>query len=235
MERARKVKEAKRERASPSTPLKGLLLHVKSKQFYTKDKGIMRLVGSFSLIPHLKKEYDLLHIIDEDLAKGNTSNLSLYESLTYHIYVQVELPSIDQRLKVAEKLQLLNVRVVLTEGYEEALALNPNFLAFKLAKPKNLEELIAITDELINSQAGSTRRAESYGKSHAEKGKSRNEKASFAAKNIDVVVDNETIFKTLLSSTRNMSSFLNLRVFYIGRALPSAIRPFCFIAVQPNF
>ena len=65
---------------------------VKDKQAFMQKDGMMRLIGK--PIDVAKKWRDqgckLIHIIDSDAQKGMTTNLDIYDNLTYFVNVQVE-------------------------------------------------------------------------------------------------------------------------------------------------
>ena len=89
------------------------LILLKDKQVFSKDKGIMRLLGKpIDIAKKLKKEgIELLHIVDSDAANGLRTNFDVYDKLTYCINIEVEC---GENEELIEKLLKINARVVLT-------------------------------------------------------------------------------------------------------------------------
>ena len=111
----------------------GALLYLKNKQFFAKRAGIYRVLGSFSMVRELAERYQLLHIIDLDLNKGNAANMNVYEELTYYVHTQVGINA--RALGFAGELQALHVRLVVKpELYRSSM--NPDFLAFSVDSEK---------------------------------------------------------------------------------------------------
>jgi hypothetical protein len=88
------------------------LIYVREKQAFRKDDGAMRLLGKpVDVAKRLKEQgHKLLHIVDQDALKGLSTNLDIYDALTYFINVQVECAPDDTLVK---KLLSLKCRVVL--------------------------------------------------------------------------------------------------------------------------
>ncbi len=83
---------------------------MRDKQFYAKQKGVLRLLGNaVEIAKRLSGKYELLHIIDLNLQKGDTANFDVYDKLTYFIHIQVEC----ENEKMAERLLEIKARVVL--------------------------------------------------------------------------------------------------------------------------
>ncbi|HLD60478.1 MAG TPA: hypothetical protein VI912_05750 [Candidatus Bilamarchaeaceae archaeon] len=87
------------------------IVYLKDKQMFRKEKGVLRFIGNaVEVARKMKKDgVKLIHIIDQNLEKGGTTNLDIYNHLTYFINIQVELT--DQ--KIIEKLLNIRVRIVL--------------------------------------------------------------------------------------------------------------------------
>jgi uncharacterized protein related to proFAR isomerase len=67
------------------------LVYLKDKQFYVKQKGVLRILGNaVEIAKELGSRYRLLHIVDLDLKKGSTANFDIYDKLTYFVNIQVE-------------------------------------------------------------------------------------------------------------------------------------------------
>ena len=68
------------------------LIYLKDKQAFTKQKGVMRLLGNpVEIAKKFKEEgYILLHIIDLDAEKGMETNFDVYDKLTCFINIEVE-------------------------------------------------------------------------------------------------------------------------------------------------
>ncbi len=116
--------------------IRGAYLYLKDKQFYSKKKRYLELLGSFTFVEKLKEKYSLLHIIDMDLMKGSVKNFDIYERLTTDMYVEVEIP--EKALRHAARLQEIDVRVVLAYPYRGKETLNLDFLE---ARVDTLDEL----------------------------------------------------------------------------------------------
>lgn len=88
------------------------IIYVKEKQAFRKDGGILRFLGRpVDVAKKLKDEgYKLIHIVDLDALALLSTNLDVYDSLTYFINVQVECGPDDRLVK---KLLSLKCRVVL--------------------------------------------------------------------------------------------------------------------------
>ncbi len=68
-----------------------------------------RYIGNpINIAKHFKRKIELIHVIDEDLNNGLFVNYDIYDKLTYHIHVQVEL----KNEQFIYKLKQLNVRTI---------------------------------------------------------------------------------------------------------------------------
>lgn len=86
------------------------LVYMRDKQFYAKQKGVLRILGNaVEIAKKVSGEYELLHIIDLNLQKGSTANSDVYDKLTYFTHIQVEC----ENEKMAERLLGIKARVVL--------------------------------------------------------------------------------------------------------------------------
>jgi len=98
-------------------------MHVRDKQAFSLEAGMMRMIGKpIDVAKRWKEEgCKLIHIVDVDALNGTSTNLDIYDNLTFFINVEVECaPSI------ATKLLDLKCRVVLSpsagpavEGFRE--------------------------------------------------------------------------------------------------------------------
>lgn len=67
------------------------IIYLKDKQVFSKEGGMMQLLGpAVETIKRLSQKYKLFHIIDLDLKKGSTANFDIYDKLTYFTHIQVE-------------------------------------------------------------------------------------------------------------------------------------------------
>ncbi len=88
------------------------LVILKDKQLFERKEGSLRLIGKpLSIAQKLKDEgFVLLHIVDTDALRGNTTNFDVYDKLTYIMNAQVECaPTLD----LIEKLVAVKVRVII--------------------------------------------------------------------------------------------------------------------------
>jgi uncharacterized protein related to proFAR isomerase len=88
------------------------VIYVKDKQAFTKKDGIMKILGN---PVHVARDYaskgtKLIHIIDEDVKKGLTNNLDIYDKLTFFINIEVEC---GDHIEIIDKLLAKKARVVL--------------------------------------------------------------------------------------------------------------------------
>jgi uncharacterized protein related to proFAR isomerase len=85
---------------------------VKDKQAFRKDEGRLRQIGSPTQI--VRKLADsgakLIHIIDMDAKKGITTNMDIYDKLTYFVNIEVEC---SEKADMIERLIHVKARVVL--------------------------------------------------------------------------------------------------------------------------
>lgn len=138
--------------------LKIPILYLRDKQVFTKAGGILRIVGKpLDVAKELKKQgYKLIHIIDLDALSGRSTNLDVYNGLTYFINVQVECAP---KMEMITKLMVLKCRVVLPPTTEFILGglLNPNLLVAKIPKDfkGNLDNLFhdVILEEYTEAEA----------------------------------------------------------------------------------
>ena len=94
------------------------ILLIKHKQVFKPD--MLTLMGKpIDVAKRLKAGgCRLIHIIDEDALSGSTSNLDIYDHLTYFINVQVECAPKEE---IVQKLLSLKCRVVLAPPLPSAL------------------------------------------------------------------------------------------------------------------
>jgi len=88
------------------------VFYLKDKQAFTKSDGITKLLGNPIIVAkdYAKKGIKLIHIIDEDAKRGFSTNLDIYDKLTYFINIQVECGDHEGMI---EKLIGLKARVVI--------------------------------------------------------------------------------------------------------------------------
>jgi hypothetical protein len=88
------------------------LLYVKDKQAYKKGEGTLRSIGNPSQIARKLSESGakLIHIVDLDALRGSSSNMDIYDGLTFYVNIEVE-SSEDEKL--VGKLLAVKSRVVL--------------------------------------------------------------------------------------------------------------------------
>lgn len=95
------------------------LVLIRHKQVF--KQGMLTLLGKpLDVAKKLKAEgCTLIHIVDEDALTGNSSNLDIYDHLTYFINVEVECA---QKEDIVHKLLSLKCRVVLAPPLQPALS-----------------------------------------------------------------------------------------------------------------
>ena len=88
------------------------LVILKDKQLFESKEGSLRLIGKpLSIAQKLKDEgFVLLHIVDTDALRGNTTNFDVYDKLTYIMNAQVECAP---TFHLIEKLVTVKVRVII--------------------------------------------------------------------------------------------------------------------------
>lgn len=112
------------------------LICIKDKQAFRKENNLLRFIGSpIELAKKFKKEgYKLIHIVDLDALSGLSTNLDMYDSLTYIINVQVECKPDDTLVK---KLLSLKCRVVLPpSGLDLSAIREKRLLVARVSKPE---------------------------------------------------------------------------------------------------
>ncbi len=85
---------------------------MKDKQAYRMDHGSLRSIGN---PPQLARKLasegaKLIHIVDLDAKNGNTSNMDIYDKLTYFVNIEVECSA---KKDMIERLIKVKARVVL--------------------------------------------------------------------------------------------------------------------------
>jgi hypothetical protein len=95
------------------------LVFIRHKQVF--KKGMLTLMGKpIDVAKKLKAGgCTLIHIVDEDALAGNSSNLDIYDHLTYFINVEVECAPKEE---IVHKLLSLKCRVVLAAPLLPALS-----------------------------------------------------------------------------------------------------------------
>ena len=120
--------------------LKIPLFYVKDKQAFRTREGSLRLLGKpIDIAKRLKNDgFRLIHIVDLDALKGLSTNLDIYDSLTYFINVQVECAPVDALVK---KLLLFRCRVVIPpSGLDLSKIREKNLLVARVSKDNPVED-----------------------------------------------------------------------------------------------
>jgi len=140
------------------------VIYVKDKQAFRKEGSILRLLGKPGDVAKTFKEkgFRLLHIIDLDALAGLSTNLDIYDSLTYFINVQVECAPVDALVK---KLLSLRCRVVLPPSQLDLSEIKEkNLLVAKISKDSK-QPLDDFHDVIIeDADADSVEKFKSMGK-----------------------------------------------------------------------
>jgi len=91
------------------------LIYIRDKQAFRKEGGRLRMAGKpISIAKKLKDGgAKLIHVVDLDALKGSSTNLDIYDKLTYFINVEVECAPQEELVK---SLLTLKCRVVLSPG-----------------------------------------------------------------------------------------------------------------------
>lgn len=110
------------------------IIYVKEKQAFRKEGGVLRLLGKpVDVARKLKDDgYKLIHIVDLDALAMLSTNLDVYDALTYFINVQVECAPDDRLVK---KLLSFKCRVVLApSGLDVSQLKEKKLLVAKITK-----------------------------------------------------------------------------------------------------
>jgi hypothetical protein len=109
------------------------LIHIKDKQAFIKEGGILRFLGKpIDIAKEFKEEgYKLIHIIDEDALKGLSKNFDIYDALTFFINVQVECAP---KRSMINKFLSMRCRVVLPHNADFSGYKERNLLVARLPK-----------------------------------------------------------------------------------------------------
>ena len=117
------------------------VIYLKDKQVYSSPNLLKRLGKPTNVAKEIAKEgYKLLHIVDLDLLHGMSTNLDVYDKLTYFINVEVECAFTSASLPQTQttaimKLLTLKCRVVLkVTDADTADALATTLSAFREKK-----------------------------------------------------------------------------------------------------
>ena len=145
------------------------LIYIKDKQAFRKEGNILRFIGSpVELAKKFKKEgYRLIHIVDMDALSGSSTNLDMYNSLTYVINVQVECAPDDALVK---KLLSLKCRVVLPPSKLDLSEIREKrLLVAKVSKPADVGAFHDVvvedaTDDFVGKFAAMGKRVMIYEK-----------------------------------------------------------------------
>jgi len=147
------------------------LIYIKDKQAFRKEDTLLRFIGSpVELARKFKKEgYKLIHIVDLDALSGVSTNLDIYDSLTYIINVQVECAPDEGLVK---KLLSLKCRVVLLPSSLDLSALREKkLLVAKVSKQEDVGDFHDVVvedadDALVKTFASMGKRVMIYEKDH---------------------------------------------------------------------
>jgi len=92
--------------------LRAKFIYIKEKQAFSKEDGILKLMGKpIDIAKQWKKEgNELLHVIDLDALKGMKTNFDIYDKLTYLMHVEIECGENEEFI---EQLLKINARVVI--------------------------------------------------------------------------------------------------------------------------
>ncbi|MBU0532766.1 hypothetical protein KKB44_04705 [Candidatus Micrarchaeota archaeon] len=110
------------------------IIYLKDKQVFRKEAHILKLLGKpIDVVKKLHADgYKLVHIVDMDALSGSSTNLDVYDALTYFINIQVECaPKID----LIHKLLSYRCRVVLVPSELDLSEIKEkNLLVAKISK-----------------------------------------------------------------------------------------------------
>jgi uncharacterized protein related to proFAR isomerase len=143
-------------------------MHVKDKQAFTDKGGMMRLIGKPIDVAKRWKEEGcvLIHIVDTDAIKGTSTNLDIYDNMTYFVNIEVECSPLPA---IVTKLLTLKCRVVLppsaglsVSGMAERKLLVAKIPSGMEASEKDLENFHDVV--LEDSDDVSVRRYRGFGK-----------------------------------------------------------------------
>ncbi|MEM4367238.1 MAG: hypothetical protein QW035_03865 [Candidatus Anstonellales archaeon] len=90
------------------------VISIKEKKAYTFSPIPSYLGNAVAAIKSLGKHFELIHIVDKDIGQGRAKNLDVYDASTYITHIQVEV----QKKEIAEKLQKVEARCVVGEGFD---------------------------------------------------------------------------------------------------------------------
>jgi hypothetical protein len=129
--------------------LKGLRLYLKNKIFYSRVGNAYRRIGpAMDFAKEAKSSgVEVLHIIDRDLASGQSKNLDIYDSLTQFMHIQVELP----RVCFVNELSAYNVRIAFVPP-NVPVNVNYKFSLLKTDYPKDLDKYPEFSDILTTNE-----------------------------------------------------------------------------------
>ncbi len=138
------------------------LMYIKDKQAFAEN-GLTLLGNPVDLAKRLKADgYKLVHIIDQDALKGLSTNLDVYDKLTYVINIEVECrPTLD----LVRKLLSLRCRVVLAPSALDISGIEEKNLLIAKITPEYTGPLDDFHDVLIrNADSTSIKRFSEAGK-----------------------------------------------------------------------
>ncbi len=123
--------------------ISGKIIFIKDKQAFTKEKGVLRLIGNpITTTKRLKEQgITLLHIIDIDAQKGLKTHFDIYDKLTYLINIEVDE---IKNVEFIEKLLEINARVVLRLPTKLDLKKWKDKIGFLVAKLKDIKDIKGI-------------------------------------------------------------------------------------------
>lgn len=129
--------------------LKIPLIYIKDKQAFA-NSNLLKVIGKpIDVAKELYKEgYKLIHIIDVDALKGLSTNMDVYDKMTYFVNIQVEC---GPNMQLVQKLLSVKARIVL----EPSVKINLSELKEKkllVAKVKSKKDDVStFHDVILNS------------------------------------------------------------------------------------
>ncbi|MCX6773892.1 MAG: hypothetical protein NTY68_02725 [Candidatus Micrarchaeota archaeon] len=117
--------------------------------FYSKVGNSYKKIGPALDVAKEAHSSDIgvIHIIDRDLASGQSKNLDIYDSLTQFIHVQVELP----RVCFVNELSAYNVRIAFVPP-NVPLDINYKFSLLRTDYPRDMDKYPEFNDILTSNE-----------------------------------------------------------------------------------
>lgn len=129
--------------------MKGLRVYLKNKVFYSKFGNSYKKIGPAMDVAKEAHSsgVEVIHVIDRDLASGQSKNLDIYDSLTQFIHVQVELP----RVCFVNELSAYNVRIAFVPP-NVPLDANYKFSLLRTDYPRDIDKYPEFNDILTANE-----------------------------------------------------------------------------------